>query len=124
MGELLDALFSGETNQFHTFIALAAAMPILAIVFSFFLQRKIRAADMGTPEMIKVWRAIRKGAMAFLKREYKSLSIFVLAVALILAFFLGGTIDGLGWKTSIAFVVGAVLSSLCGFLGIVSCIPL
>ena len=57
-------LFSGDRERFHIFVAVAAASPLLAIIFSFILQAKIAGKDRGTPEMIKVWKAIRKGAIA------------------------------------------------------------
>jgi K(+)-stimulated pyrophosphate-energized sodium pump len=81
--------------------------------------------DRGNERMKAIQSHIQEGAMAFLKREYRTLAVFVLGVALVLAFFLRPDVGvdhpdyiaGLGWKTTIAFVTGAILSSLCGFGG-------
>ncbi len=89
----------------------------VGLLFAMFMAKKVMKADRGNERMIEIQDNIAKGAMAFLRREYKALSIFVVAVALILAVALQGDIAGLGWKTAIAFVMGAICSSLCGFGG-------
>jgi len=60
--------------------------------------------------MIEISQAIQEGAMAYLKRQYKVLSIFILVVAIILGIFISP-------YSSLAFIVGAVLSLLSGFIG-------
>ena len=110
----------------HDFV-LAAGLPpqalwaliagAVGLVFAILMARKVVSKDRGNERMIEIQDSIAEGAMAFLKREYRTLSIFVLAVAVILAVSLQGDIAGLGWKTMIAFVVGALASSLCGFGG-------
>ncbi|MDF1700984.1 MAG: sodium/proton-translocating pyrophosphatase [Planctomycetota bacterium] len=89
----------------------------VGLIFAIITAKKVMRADRGNERMIEIQDAIAGGAMAFLRREYKALSIFVVAVALILAVALQGTIEGLGWKTAIAFVMGAICSSICGFGG-------
>ncbi|HID21080.1 MAG TPA: sodium-translocating pyrophosphatase, partial [Planctomycetaceae bacterium] len=64
----------------------------------------------GNADIIEISQAIRDGAMAFLKREYQTLAIFVLVVAVILAIFIH-------IATAICFVLGAFSSVLAGFLG-------
>ena len=87
------------------------------LVFAFVMAKKVLAHDRGNDAMKEIQDNIAVGAMTFLKREYRVLSIFVLAVAVILALALSGDIAGLGVKTSMAFVAGALCSSLCGFGG-------
>jgi K(+)-stimulated pyrophosphate-energized sodium pump len=99
----------------EAFYALGAG--VVGLLFAAFMAKKVMKADRGNPRMIEIQDAIAVGAMAFLRREYKALSIFVVAVALILSVSLTGTIDGLGWKTALAFVMGAICSSICGFGG-------
>ncbi len=91
---------------------------VVGLIFALIMAKKVMSKDRGNAEMIEIQDNIAVGAMTFLKREYRVLSIFVVAVAVLLAVALkGDTVAGLGWKTSIAFVVGAICSSLCGFGG-------
>jgi K(+)-stimulated pyrophosphate-energized sodium pump len=89
----------------------------LGLVFALLMARKVLAKDRGNDRMREIQDNIAVGAMTFLKREYKVLSIFVLGVALVLSVALSGEIEGLGVKTAAAFVAGALCSSLCGFGG-------
>ena len=89
----------------------------VGLVFAFMMAKKVLAKDRGNARMIEIQDSIALGAMAFLRREYKTLSIFVVGVAVILTLTLSGHIEGLGWKTALAFVAGAVCSSICGFGG-------
>jgi K(+)-stimulated pyrophosphate-energized sodium pump len=62
--------------------------------------------------MREISAAIKEGAMAFLRREYQILAVFVLVVAIGLGF-----IPSLGWWVTLAFVFGAVSSAIAGFIG-------
>ena len=66
--------------------------------------------------MEQIANNIASGAMAFLKAEYRVLSIFVLAVAVLLAI-KGSTEDASNFWVAISFIVGAVCSALAGFIG-------
>jgi len=68
--------------------------------------------DEGSERMREISAAIREGAMAFLRREYQILAIFVLVLAIALGF-----IPSLGWWVTLAFVFGAVSSAIAGFIG-------
>ena len=98
---------------------LAYASPLiglLALGFAFIKSNKVNAADAGNERMQEIAGHIRDGAMAFLRREYRSLSVFVVAVAILLWV---STIGGkaiLGLQ-ALSFVVGAVCSGLAGFFG-------
>jgi K(+)-stimulated pyrophosphate-energized sodium pump len=85
---------------------------IIALIFAFILTGKVNKASVGSDRMAELSRAINEGAMAFLGREYKMLSIFVIVVAVIMAF-----VPSLGWQTSVSFILGAFFSALAGFLG-------
>jgi K(+)-stimulated pyrophosphate-energized sodium pump len=94
----------------------------LGVVFAVLTARKVLAKDRGNERMKEIQDNIALGAMAFLRREFRTLSIFVLGVAIVLTVALKSpdpqtAIAGLGWKTALAFVVGALCSSLCGFAG-------
>ena len=91
---------------------------VVGLVFALITAKRVMAKDRGNALMCEIQDNIAVGAMAFLRREYRVLSIFVLGVAILLAVGLShDDIAGLGWKTSLAFVAGALCSSLCGFGG-------
>src|SRR6056297_3654564 len=85
---------------------------LIALVFAFFLAGKVNRAEVGNERMAELSNAINEGAMAFLGREYKMLSVFVIIVAVIMTF-----VQNLGWQTALSFIVGAIFSALAGFIG-------
>ncbi len=98
----------------HTPMILAiATAALMALFFATILHHRIKKADAGTPRMQEVGKAIREGAMAFITREYKVLSIFVVCVAAVLACTQQGSVRMVG----AAFIVGSFCSALAGFIG-------
>jgi len=89
---------------------------ILAMLYSFWKTAWINKQDEGTDRMKSIGSSIADGAMAFLKAEYRILSIFVIAVAILLGFANYGRADSSA-LISLSFVVGAITSALAGFLG-------
>ena len=85
----------------------ASAVGLLA---AYFLYQKVQAEPEGSEKMKAIAKNIHSGAMAFLKAEYRVLSVFVAVVAVLLFI-------GFSWSTSLAFVLGAVCSSLAGWTG-------
>ncbi len=83
---------------------------IIGLVVAGLIFMYVKSQPTGNETMFEISEMIHEGAMAFLKREYKIVSIFVIVVAVLLAIFLGI------W-TGIAFVVGAFCSALAGFFG-------
>jgi len=86
---------------------------VVALLFAIWKTAWINRQDAGTDKMKEIGKAIREGAMAFLKREYKVLAIFVVAVAILLAI---GNKDNQR-LVAVSFVVGAFCSALSGFFG-------
>jgi len=84
---------------------------ILSLVIAFFVFLYVKKQPNGTPLMQDLEDMIHAGAMAFLKREYSVLIIFIAVVFVLLGLVLGE------WRTSIAFVTGALCSMLAGFSG-------
>ncbi len=89
---------------------------IIALIYSIWKSSWIIKQDEGTDTMKMIGGNIAEGAMAFLKAEYRILSIFVLAVALLLGFANYGKTDS-SVLISLSFVVGALASGLAGFIG-------
>ncbi|MBT4540342.1 sodium-translocating pyrophosphatase [Candidatus Woesearchaeota archaeon] len=83
---------------------------LVALVFALVFARSVMKRDSGNEKMKEIADAIHEGAMAFLFREYKIFAIFVTVLFLILGFFLS-------WVTAISFLVGAIFSTLAGFIG-------
>ena len=90
---------------------------VLAMAYSFWKTSWISGQDEGTDRMKTIGASIADGAMAFLKAEYRVLSIFVIAVAILLGFANSGRTDSSAF-ISVSFIVGALASGLAGFLGI------
>ncbi len=90
---------------------------VAGLLFAGVMARRVLAKDPGNEAMRAIQGHIREGAMAFLKRQYRVLAIFVVVVAALMAAFLSGSVEGLGWKTALSFVIGGLCSSLCGFGG-------
>ncbi len=76
----------------------------------------VNKQEVGTERMSTISKNIADGAMAFLKAEYKVLSIFVLAVAVLLVF-KGNSEENSSGFVALSFVVGALMSALAGFIG-------
>ena len=87
---------------------------VAALAFAFWKLRWVESQSQGTDEIAKIAGHIRSGAMAFLNREYRVLSVFVAIVAVLL--FLGYNSKGQG-LIAFAFILGAVCSALAGFIG-------
>ena len=83
---------------------------IIALAVALLLSSAIGKAPAGTARMQEIAGYIHEGAMAFLYREYKALSVFVIIVAIIIAMFLSP-------MTAVCFVAGAIFSVCAGYIG-------
>ncbi|MFQ5554654.1 MAG: sodium-translocating pyrophosphatase [Acidimicrobiia bacterium] len=93
------------------YLAIVAA--IAALLLAGFFAREVNAADPGNDRMRQLMGSIREGAMAFIRREYTAVAVFVVILAALILIFLEW---GRPWG-AIAYVFGAVLSALAGFIG-------
>ncbi len=89
---------------------LAPVLGIVALLFAFVLASKVGREEEGTDRMHEISSAIRDGANAFLKAEYKILVIFAAVLFVLIGF-------GVDWKTAVCFVIGAAFSTLAGYFG-------
>ena len=100
------------------FIVPIAAVVALVVAFLFF--RQVFSKDKGTPEMQAISDKIEEGAMAYLARQYKTIGIIAVVIAVIIAivgFAVKDFEDYLNYKVAIAFILGAGCSILSGFIG-------
>lgn len=89
---------------------------VLALIFVFIKNVWVSKQEVGDAKMARIAKNIADGAMSFLKAEYKILSIFVIAVAVLL-FFKGSNETGSHGMVAVSFIVGAICSALAGFIG-------
>ncbi|WP_305047133.1 sodium-translocating pyrophosphatase [Geoalkalibacter sp.] len=88
----------------------APILGIIGFVIAIVTYTKVKAQPIGNDKMKEISESIHIGAMAFLRREYQVLAIFI-----VLVFFL--ILLGMGFQTALAFVGGALCSMTCGFIG-------
>ena len=92
---------------------LALIASALALLLAYYFAKVVLRAEQGTDLMREIGAAIREGAMAFLRREYRWVSVFVAAMFVLLLIV---PVDGRP-TASFAYLMGAVLSSVAGFIG-------
>ncbi len=92
------------------------AFGVLGLLFVVIKNAWVSKQDVGDEKMAKIAKNIADGAMSFLKSEYKILSIFVVAVAILL-YFKGVAESGSNGMVAVSFIVGAICSALAGFIG-------
>ncbi|AOR76139.1 sodium-translocating pyrophosphatase [Novosphingobium resinovorum] len=91
-------------------ITIAIVLGLLAIVYGFVTSRQVLSAPAGSEKMQEIAAAIQEGAQAYLKRQYSTIAVVGVIVAIILAFTLGAI-------SATGFVIGAILSGFAGFIG-------
>ncbi len=88
---------------------------LLGLAYTFVKSSWVTKQEVGTERMARIAASISEGAMAFLKAEYKVLSIFVIAVAILLG--ISGNTEASSPLVALSFIIGAVCSALAGFIG-------
>lgn len=94
----------------NMYLQLAFAGGIAAIAYGAYLAYKITALPKGSPDMNAISDAISQGAQAFLKREYSTIGVISVAIAIVLYTTLGGL-------SAVGFLIGAACSALAGYVG-------
>jgi len=90
---------------------------IVALLFATYLFFTVKKQSSGNEKMKELSGAIREGAMAFLKSEYKVLVIFVAVVASLLGMASFFEDSNIHWGSSVAFIIGAIFSAVAGNIG-------
>ena len=101
----------------------------IGVIFALALIRYILRADSGTAAMQNINAMISEGAWAFIRRQYSTIGMTALVVGAVIGVLLGMLSSpaelemlgvsafGLGWRTAVAFLAGAVWSCSCGIVG-------
>lgn len=100
------------------FLYFTIAVSLAGLVMTWVMTRLVLRAPAANPAMEKVATAIRSGANAFLKRQYTTVGIIAVAVAVLIAAIYWWTgKPTVAWQTSSAFILGAIASGIAGFVG-------
>ncbi|MCF8707364.1 sodium-translocating pyrophosphatase [Rhizorhapis sp. SPR117] len=93
-----------------TIVTIAIACGLLAVLYGIFTSRQVLSASPGNEKMQEIAAAIQEGAKAYLGRQYRTIAMVGVVVAVIVFYFLGAT-------SALGFVLGAVLSGAAGYVG-------
>ncbi len=96
----------------HHAVLFALLCAVAAVVYGLGLTVWLLRQPAGTERMQEIARAVQEGAAAYLRRQYVTIAVVAIVPFLLLGFY-----NKLGWGTAVGFLIGAVLSSAAGFIG-------
>jgi len=119
MTRLGSALADGAvtvTGSHLTWIVVVAVVALAALAVAGLLVREVLAASQGTAKMQEIAKAVQEGAAAYLRRQFRTLGVFVVVIFFVLLL-LPADSESVRWGRSLFFLVGALFSALTGFTG-------
>jgi K(+)-stimulated pyrophosphate-energized sodium pump len=84
----------------------------IAIIYGIILIERVLRLPSGNEKMQEIAKAIQEGAKAYLNRQYKTVAMVAAVLFIVI-----GLVPSLGWTTAVAFIIGALLSALTGYIG-------
>jgi K(+)-stimulated pyrophosphate-energized sodium pump len=99
-----------------TLVVIVAVIALLALAVAGWLVREVLAASQGTEKMQEIARAVQEGAAAYLRRQFRTLGVFVVIIFFVLLLLPAESAE-VRWGRSAFFLVGAFFSALTGFVG-------
>src|ERR1700679_445709 len=105
-----------------TWVVIVAVIGLAALGVAGVLVREVLAASQGTAKMQEIAKAVQDGAAAYLRRQFRTLGVFVVLIFFILLILPVEGGNGERWGRSIFFLVGALFSGLTGFTGMSLCV--
>src|SRR3984885_2096506 len=124
MSKVSLALASGQvgvTGSNLTWVIVVGVVALCALGVAWVLVREALAASKGTQKMQEISLAVQEGAAAYLRRQFRTLGVFVVVIFFVLLV-LPADGDGVRWGRSLFFLVGALFSGLTGFTGMSLCV--
>src|SRR5215472_12132889 len=112
----LGSIAATVTGSNVTWVAVVAVIAVLALAMAGWLVRQVLAASQGTQKMQEIAHAVQEGAAAYLRRQFRTLGIFVVIIFFVLLLLPADT-AGVRWGRSAFFLCGALFSALTGFTG-------
>ncbi len=91
-------------------VIISIGLGLLAVLYGFVTSRQVLSASPGNAKMQEIAAAIQEGAQAYLNRQYTTIGVVGVVVAVLVGLFLG-------WTSAVGFVIGAVLSGVAGYIG-------
>jgi len=88
----------------------APTTAVIALLYGFFLTQKILKFDEGSDKLKVIAKAVREGAMSYLKRQFSIVIPIMLALSVLISI-------GLGFGTAVTFLLGAIFSAIIGYFG-------
>ena len=116
LGSALAAPAATVTGSHLTWIVIVAVVAAIALGVALLLVREVLAASPGTAKMQEIATAIQEGAAAYLRRQFRTLGVFVVVIFFVLLL-LPADSSSIRWGRSAFFLVGALFSALTGFTG-------
>lgn len=92
------------------YMLIAPIIGVIAILFAFVKAQAIGRKEAGSARMQEIAGYIHEGAMAFLSREYRALTVFVVVLVVLLSI-------AIDWMTALCYLIGAIFSMLAGYMG-------
>jgi K(+)-stimulated pyrophosphate-energized sodium pump len=99
-----------------TWVIVVAVIALMALAVAGWLVRDVLAASQGSAKMQEIAKAVQEGAAAYLRRQFRTLGVFVVVIFFVLLLLPADT-AGVRWGRSAFFLVGALFSALTGFNG-------
>ena len=99
-----------STSIINMAVGLALACGVIAILYGVYLIFWILRKPAGNDRMREIAAAIQEGAMAYMRRQYSTVAIVAIVLAVIIGF-------ALSWQAAVGFLIGAILSGATGFIG-------
>ncbi|HEX9991941.1 MAG TPA: sodium-translocating pyrophosphatase [Acidimicrobiales bacterium] len=109
-------------------LVFSALTALLAVAVGFALMRGVLAAETGTPKMVEIAAAIQEGALAYLRRQFKTIAVILVPLAIVVFFTATKVVNEESGDTALsfaesgifrtlAFLAGCLMSGLTGFIG-------
>jgi len=104
-------MFVKDLGNKMEWLIIAPLAGFASIAFAVYLFFYVKKQESGSPRMQEISAAIREGATAYLRRQTKTLAVFVIVIAVVLGIILG-------YQMAMAYVIGSIFSALAGFFGL------